>query len=62
MPASNNGYVFSLYKQLSLGLIRSDYLLDSDSTGKISGIKQVENNTIASSFGGLAPLVKDLHG
>ncbi|KAG8200469.1 hypothetical protein JTE90_000549 [Oedothorax gibbosus] len=48
-------------EQLSLGLFRSDYLLNSDSDGKISGIKQVENNTIASSFGGLAPIVKELH-
>lgn len=47
--------------QLTLGLIRSDYLLDSDSSGNIIGIKQVENNTIAASFGGLSPSIQDLH-
>ncbi|KAF8783109.1 Glutathione synthetase like protein [Argiope bruennichi] len=59
--------IFKIYEavehdeQLSLGLIRSDYLLNSDSEGRITGIKQVENNTIASSFGGLAPIVRELH-
>lgn len=47
------------FQQLSLGLIRSDYLLDT--SGDVTGIKQVENNTIAASFGGLAPNVADLH-
>lgn len=40
----------------SLGLFRSDYMLDGDMK-----IKQVEFNTIASSFGGLAPVVSKLH-
>lgn len=59
--------IFKIYEatenseQLSLGLFRSDYLLNSDTTGRITGIKQVENNTISSSFGGLAPVVKELH-
>lgn len=64
---NNNGRnlknIFNLqfFQQLSLGLIRSDYLLDTDSSGKVTGIKQVENNTIAASFGGLASNVADLH-
>lgn len=49
------------FQQLSLGLIRSDYLLNTDPSGNVTGIKQVENNTIAASFGGLAPNVADLH-
>lgn len=40
----------------SLGLLRSDYLLNGDLE-----IKQVELNTISSSFAGLAPLVTNLH-
>ncbi|KFM67724.1 Glutathione synthetase, partial [Stegodyphus mimosarum] len=36
-------------------------MLHTDSSQKITGIKQVENNTIASSFGGLAPRIRDLH-
>lgn len=48
-------------EQLSLGLVRCDYLLDCDSSGNITGIKQVESNTISASFGGLAPNIKELH-
>lgn len=64
---NNNGRNFKnifnvqFFQQLSLGLIRSDYLLDTDPSGKVTGIKQVENNTIAASFGGLASNVADLH-
>lgn len=36
---------------MSLGLLRSDYMVHSSSTNKI---KQVEINTIASSFAGIA--------
>ncbi|XP_012266341.2 glutathione synthetase-like [Athalia rosae] len=45
-------------QKLSLGLIRSDYLLHSleDTT-----IKQVEVNTIASSFAGIATCITDYH-
>ena len=39
-----------------LGIIRSDYMLDGD-----SGIKQIELNTIASSFAGLSVGVAKLH-
>lgn len=46
-------------QQPSLGLIRSDYLMNHDSEDV--GIKQIENNTIAASFGGLSPSVRDLH-
>ncbi|XP_011501064.1 PREDICTED: glutathione synthetase-like [Ceratosolen solmsi marchali] len=43
---------------ISLGLIRSDYLLHKDIGNKI---KQVEVNMIASSFGGLAPIISEYH-
>ncbi|KAK0086437.1 hypothetical protein PV326_005543 [Microctonus aethiopoides] len=57
--------LFKIYKTVydegyaqsySLGLLRSDYLLNGDLE-----IKQVELNTISSSFAGLAPLVTNLH-
>ncbi|KAF2404372.1 glutathione synthetase-like protein [Trichodelitschia bisporula] len=48
---------------LSLGLFRSDYMVHVDPSGNSSkpGIKQVEFNTIASSFGGLSVGVSALH-
>ncbi|XP_074109210.1 glutathione synthetase [Cotesia typhae] len=57
--------LFNVYKivfkegyaqEYSLGLFRSDYLLNSD-----LNIKQIECNTISSSFAGLAPVVSKLH-
>nr|XP_034189717.1 glutathione synthetase-like isoform X1 [Osmia lignaria] len=42
-------------QNLSLGLLRSDYMLHEDE------IKQVELNTIASSFGGIAPIITQYH-
>ena len=50
-------------KDLSLGLFRSDYMVHkepSDPAAKPT-IRQVEFNTIASSFGGLACKVSSLH-
>ncbi|KAF2860816.1 glutathione synthase [Piedraia hortae CBS 480.64] len=49
------GYV----QPLNLGLFRSDYLVHQSPSGP--EIKQVEFNTIASSFGGLSTLVSSLH-
>jgi glutathione synthase len=46
---------------LSLGMFRSDYMLHTSSDGQPSSLKQVEFNTISSSFGGLAALVSRLH-
>lgn len=63
LPTSQIAKLLPLEKSLSLGLFRSDYMLHqniSESTGK-SYIKQVEFNTIASSFGGLASKVCSLH-
>ncbi|KAF2203700.1 glutathione synthase [Delitschia confertaspora ATCC 74209] len=50
-------------QDLSLGLFRSDYMLHSDpsTTDQGLGLKQVEFNTIASSFGGLSSQVSALH-
>jgi hypothetical protein len=48
---------------LNLGLFRSDYLLHSPPGSEVRDIslKQVEFNTISSSFGPLATKVSDLH-
>ena len=51
------------FQALSLGLFRSDYMVHKDPS-KLSArpqIKQVEFNTIASSFGGLSSKVSALH-
>lgn len=46
-----------------MGLFRSDYMVHTDpsSSNTSSGLKQVEFNTIASSFGGLSSRVSALH-
>ncbi|KAF3224092.1 hypothetical protein TWF191_006206 [Orbilia oligospora] len=55
---SENGY----HHKYSLGLFRSDYMVHtSDSEFAPLGIRQVEFNTIASSFGALASKVSELH-
>ncbi|KAK3944718.1 putative glutathione synthetase [Diplogelasinospora grovesii] len=51
------GYV----QPLALGLFRSDYMVHQDSPTATPQIKQVEFNTIASSFGGLSAKTSDLH-
>jgi len=53
------GYV----QDLSLGLFRSDYMVHEDpsQSNPTPGLKQVEFNTIASSFGGLSSQVSALH-
>ncbi len=50
-------------KSLSLGIFRSDYMVHKDPSKQDSKpkIKQIEFNTIASSFGGLAAKVSGLH-
>ncbi|XP_068696198.1 glutathione synthetase-like [Montipora foliosa] len=59
-----------LSQPISLGIFRSDYMMDcsnpqnSDLLQHLQndvGIKQVEINTIASSFGGLSPQMRKLH-
>ncbi|KAF2273838.1 glutathione synthetase large chain [Westerdykella ornata] len=59
LAVKKEGYV----QNLSLGLFRSDYMVHSDSSKSDSspGLRQVEFNTIASSFGGLSSLVSALH-
>lgn len=55
--------LLTIEKSLSLGLFRSDYMIHqniSEPAAK-SCLKQVEFNTIASSFGGLASKVSLLH-
>lgn len=60
--------LFDLHKRIllegtaqpvSLGLFRADYMIDK--VGDEESLKQVEVNAIASSFGALAPRVRDLH-
>ncbi|KAJ7374658.1 hypothetical protein OS493_004999 [Desmophyllum pertusum] len=51
-----------LSQPISLGIFRSDYMLDgTDEEPENLAIKQVEINTIASSFGGLSPQMRGLH-
>jgi glutathione synthetase len=59
MEVKKIGYV----QDLSLGLFRSDYMVHEDRSQPkpTSGLKQVEFNTIASSFGGLSSQVSALH-
>jgi glutathione synthase len=49
------------FKNLSLGLFRSDYMVHRSTTDNAHTIKQVEFNTIASSFGGLSSQTSKLH-
>lgn len=51
------GYV----QPLSLGLFRSDYMLHTPNSADAPSLKQVEFNTISSSFGGLSKAVTALH-
>ncbi|KAJ7276425.1 hypothetical protein B0H12DRAFT_1085349 [Mycena haematopus] len=46
---------------LQLGLFRSDYLLHANSNGEPLSLKQVEFNTISSSFGTLSERIAALH-
>ncbi|KAK5169945.1 hypothetical protein LTR04_005513 [Oleoguttula sp. CCFEE 6159] len=59
IAVKKEGYI----QDLSLGLFRSDYMVHVDpSTSEARpGLKQVEFNTIASSFGGLSTQVSSLH-
>ncbi|KAH3953228.1 glutathione synthetase [Parastagonospora nodorum] len=59
LAVKKEGYV----QELSLGLFRSDYMVHKDPTHSdpAPGLKQVEFNTIASSFGGLSSQVSALH-
>ncbi|KAI2630797.1 glutathione synthase [Hypoxylon sp. NC1633] len=57
LRVKEEGYV----QTKSLGLFRSDYMVHQDTTGSSPQIKQVEFNTIASSFGGLSSQTSQLH-
>jgi glutathione synthetase len=59
LAVKKEGYV----QDLSLGLFRSDYMVhqDPNQSNAKPGLKQVEFNTIASSFGGLSSQVSALH-
>jgi glutathione synthetase len=59
LAVKKEGYV----QDLSLGLFRSDYMVHEgpSQTNSTPGLKQVEFNTIASSFGGLSSQVSALH-
>ncbi|OTB20637.1 hypothetical protein K445DRAFT_50775 [Daldinia sp. EC12] len=57
LRVKEEGYV----QHKSLGLFRSDYMVHQDGTGSGPQVKQVEFNTIASSFGGLSSQTSLLH-
>ncbi|XPS99258.1 Glutathione synthase [Ascochyta lentis] len=59
LAVKKEGYV----QDISLGLFRSDYMVHEDPSKEnpAPGLKQVEFNTIASSFGGLSSQVSALH-
>lgn len=59
LAVKKEGYV----QDLSLGLFRSDYMLHQDPSQPTANpeLRQVEFNTIASSFGGLSSKVSSLH-
>lgn len=57
LAVKKEGYV----QPLSLGLFRSDYMVHTPPQSVAPSLKQVEFNTIASSFGGLSSLVTRLH-
>ncbi|KAJ5038369.1 uncharacterized protein L3040_007233 [Drepanopeziza brunnea f. sp. 'multigermtubi'] len=57
LKVKKEGYV----QNLSLGLFRSDYMVHQSTTDHAPTIKQVEFNTIASSFGGLSSQTSELH-
>ncbi|KAL1957241.1 hypothetical protein VTO42DRAFT_6147 [Malbranchea cinnamomea] len=57
LSVKKEGYV----QPLSLGLFRSDYMIHNPSESEPVSLKQVEFNTISSSFGGLSSLVCRLH-
>lgn len=48
-------------KPLQLGLFRSDYLLHAPAANEPLSLKQVEFNTISSSFGPLSERVAAMH-
>jgi glutathione synthase len=50
-----------IFQNLSLGLFRSDYMVHQSTNDPSPTIKQVEFNTIASSFGGLSSQTSRLH-
>lgn len=56
-------YILISSKPLSLGLFRSDYMVHQDTSTSTPSlqVKQVEFNTIASSFGGLSTYTSALH-
>ncbi|KAI1622602.1 glutathione synthase [Exophiala viscosa] len=56
LSVKEEGYV----QDLTLGMFRSDYMLHTPEDSPPS-LKQVEFNTISSSFGGLACLVAEMH-
>lgn len=49
-------------RQLRLGLFRSDYMIDESDAAAGPRLRQIELNTISSSFGPLGALVSQLHG
>ncbi|RYP25031.1 hypothetical protein DL767_008500 [Monosporascus sp. MG133] len=57
--SQNEDFLAQIVKDL--GLFRSDYMVHQDANGSVPQVKQVEFNTIASSFGGLSTQTSLLH-
>lgn len=57
LQVKKEGYV----QDLTLGMFRSDYMLHFSDDNAAPSLKQVEFNTISSSFGGLAVRVAQMH-
>lgn len=49
------------HQPLQLGLFRSDYMIHAPSSDEPASLKQVEFNTISSSFGTLSQRTSELH-
>lgn len=61
--ANCSGQALIVEQDLALGLFRSDYMVhvDPNTDSPTPCLRQVEFNTIASSFGGLSSRVSQLH-
>lgn len=54
-------FSFYLIQPISVGVFRSDYMVNYDADSTTPTLKQIEVNTISASFFGLANQVADLH-
>lgn len=60
MQTTAFGYFSICFQSLQVGMLRSDYMLDTAKSDDLS-LSQVEVNTIAASFAGLASKIAPTH-